>query len=62
MKSNPELLDRCWSWLSMALVGEQIDEKDEICGAGTLQLLGSLFSFSMTLRSFPRSGFCSAQD
>ena len=52
MKSNPELLDRCWSWLSMALVGEQIDEKDEICGAGTFQLLGSLFSFSMTLRSF----------
>jgi len=33
MKSNPELLDRCWSWLSMALVGEQIDERDEVCGA-----------------------------
>jgi hypothetical protein len=34
MKANPQLLDRCWSWLSMGLVGEQIDEHDEICGAG----------------------------
>lgn len=33
MKSNPELLDRCWAWLAMALVGEDLDEKDEICGA-----------------------------
>jgi len=33
MKSNPQLLDRCWSWLTMALVGEELDEKDEICGA-----------------------------
>ncbi len=38
MKSNPELLDRCWSWLAMALVGEELDERDEICGAGTLAL------------------------
>lgn len=34
MKSNPQLLDRCWSWLAMGLIGEQIDEKDEVCGAG----------------------------
>jgi len=33
MKSNPLLLDRCWSWLAMALVGEELDEKDEVCGA-----------------------------
>ncbi|KAF8311444.1 translation initiation factor eIF4e [Clavulina sp. PMI_390] len=33
MRSNPALLDRSWSWLAMALVGEQIDERDEICGA-----------------------------
>ncbi|KAG8928053.1 hypothetical protein FRC02_007416 [Tulasnella sp. 418] len=33
MKSNPALLDRCWSWLTMALVGEELDERDEICGA-----------------------------
>lgn len=33
IKSNPQLLDRCWSWLSMALVGEELDEKDEVCGA-----------------------------
>lgn len=34
MKSQPQLLDRCWSWLAMALVGEELDEGDEICGAG----------------------------
>lgn len=33
IKSNPQLLDRCWSWLAMALVGEELDEKDEVCGA-----------------------------
>ncbi|EPT05729.1 hypothetical protein FOMPIDRAFT_48838 [Fomitopsis schrenkii] len=33
MKNNPQLLDRCWSWLAMALVGEDLDEGDEICGA-----------------------------
>ncbi|KAI5118595.1 hypothetical protein M0805_004170 [Coniferiporia weirii] len=33
MKNNPQLLDRCWSWLAMALVGEEIDDGDEICGA-----------------------------
>lgn len=33
MKNNPVLLDRCWSWLAMALVGEELEEGDEICGA-----------------------------
>ncbi|GLB39031.1 putative initiation factor [Lyophyllum shimeji] len=33
MKNNPALLDRCWSWLAMALVGEELEEADEICGA-----------------------------
>jgi len=33
MKNNPALLDRCWSWLAMALVGEDLDDGDEICGA-----------------------------
>jgi hypothetical protein len=33
MKSQPQLLDRCWSWLAMALVGEELEEGDEICGA-----------------------------
>ena len=33
MRNNPQLIDRCWSWLTMALVGEELDEGDEICGA-----------------------------
>ena len=33
MKNNPTLLDRCWTWLAMALVGEELEEGDEICGA-----------------------------
>lgn len=34
MKNNPQLLDRCWSWLAMAMVGEEFDEYGEdICGA-----------------------------
>ncbi|KAI4525059.1 translation initiation factor eIF 4e-like domain-containing protein [Schizophyllum commune] len=34
MKNNPQLLDRCWNWLVMALVGEELEEgHDEICGA-----------------------------
>ncbi|KZT41555.1 translation initiation factor eIF4e [Sistotremastrum suecicum HHB10207 ss-3] len=33
MKNNPALLDRSWQWLAMALVGEELDEGDEICGA-----------------------------
>ncbi|PPQ78443.1 hypothetical protein CVT24_001419 [Panaeolus cyanescens] len=26
MKNNPGLLDRCWSWLAMALVGEELED------------------------------------
>lgn len=33
MKANPALLDRCWNWLAMALVGEELEDGDEICGA-----------------------------
>ncbi|ESK87644.1 eukaryotic translation initiation factor 4e class ii [Moniliophthora roreri MCA 2997] len=34
MKNNPNLLDRCWNWVAMALVGEELEEdQDEICGA-----------------------------
>jgi len=33
MKNNPVLLDRCWNWLAMALVGEELEDGDEICGA-----------------------------
>ncbi|KAJ7477282.1 translation initiation factor eIF 4e-like domain-containing protein [Mycena galericulata] len=34
MKNNPALLDRCWNWLAMALVGEELEEgHDLICGA-----------------------------
>jgi translation initiation factor 4E len=33
MKNNPALLDRCWQWLVMALIGEELDERDEVCGA-----------------------------
>ncbi|KAH7882266.1 translation initiation factor eIF 4e-like domain-containing protein [Phlebopus sp. FC_14] len=33
MKNNPTLLDRCWAWLAMALVGEELEEGDDICGA-----------------------------
>ncbi|KAG6901427.1 hypothetical protein C0995_012102, partial [Termitomyces sp. Mi166 len=33
MRNNPTLLDRCWNWLTMALVGEELEDGDEICGA-----------------------------
>ncbi|KAJ3848346.1 translation initiation factor eIF4e [Lentinula lateritia] len=34
MRNNPELLDRCWGWLCMALAGEELEKGgDEICGA-----------------------------
>jgi translation initiation factor 4E len=33
MKNSPALLDRCWHWLAFALVGEELEEGDEICGA-----------------------------
>jgi translation initiation factor 4E len=32
MKNNLALLDRCWQWLIMALVGKELDESDENCG------------------------------
>ncbi|KAF9085358.1 hypothetical protein BGX29_001993 [Mortierella sp. GBA35] len=33
LTKNPELLDRCWMDLAYALVGEQLDLGDDICGA-----------------------------
>lgn len=33
-----ELLDRCWMELAYALVGEQLDVGDDICGAGKERL------------------------
>lgn len=33
MKNNPALLDRCWHWLAFALVGQELEDGDEICGA-----------------------------
>lgn len=34
MRNNPALLDRCWSWLAMGLVGQELDDRDDmICGA-----------------------------
>ncbi|CAG8590514.1 1765_t:CDS:2 [Acaulospora colombiana] len=30
---NQQLLDRCWEWLVYSLVGEELDENDDICGA-----------------------------
>lgn len=34
MRNNPALLDQCWKWLAMALIGEELEEgDDEICGA-----------------------------
>ncbi|KAJ3757593.1 translation initiation factor eIF4e [Lentinula raphanica] len=35
MRNNPELLDRSWAWLCMALVGEELEDGfgDEVCGA-----------------------------
>jgi hypothetical protein len=32
MKNTPALLDRCWAWTAMALVGEELEDGDEICG------------------------------
>ncbi|PWN34381.1 translation initiation factor eIF4e, partial [Meira miltonrushii] len=31
--ANQALLDRSWMWLVLALIGEDIDEADDICGA-----------------------------
>ncbi|KAG0285767.1 hypothetical protein BGZ96_010035 [Linnemannia gamsii] len=33
LTKNPALLDRCWMELAYALVGEQLDLGDDICGA-----------------------------
>ncbi|KAK3836325.1 MAG: translation initiation factor eIF 4e-like domain-containing protein [Linnemannia gamsii] len=33
LTKNPDLLDRCWMELAYALVGEQLDIGDDICGA-----------------------------
>ncbi|KAF9160601.1 hypothetical protein DFQ26_005364 [Actinomortierella ambigua] len=33
LSKNPELLDKYWLELAYALVGEQLDEDDDICGA-----------------------------
>ncbi|ELU44300.1 IF4E domain-containing protein [Rhizoctonia solani AG-1 IA] len=34
MRNNPVLLDRCWSWLAMGLVGQELDDREDmICGA-----------------------------
>ncbi|KAG0369851.1 hypothetical protein BGZ54_008679 [Gamsiella multidivaricata] len=33
LDKNSELLDRCWMELAYALVGEQLDAGDDICGA-----------------------------
>ncbi len=33
MQNQPGLLDRSWAWLTMALVGEELDLDDDICGA-----------------------------
>lgn len=30
---STQLLDRCWTWLVYSLVGEELDENDDICGA-----------------------------
>ncbi|KAF6767539.1 Translation Initiation factor eIF- 4e [Kalmanozyma brasiliensis GHG001] len=30
---NPALIDRSWLWLVLGLIGEQLDEADETCGA-----------------------------
>lgn len=34
MRNNPSLLDRCWTWLVLGLVGEELDERNQVCGAG----------------------------
>ncbi|KAF9127358.1 hypothetical protein BGW39_005924 [Mortierella sp. 14UC] len=36
LTKNSELLDRCWMELAYALVGEQLDLNDDICGADRL--------------------------
>jgi len=31
MKNNPVLLDQCRQWLTIALVGEELNKSDKIC-------------------------------
>jgi len=31
MKNSPALLDWCWNWLMMGLVGEELEDGNEIC-------------------------------
>ncbi|VDB87811.1 unnamed protein product [Peniophora sp. CBMAI 1063] len=50
MKNNPQLLDRCWQWLTMALVGEELDDGDEICGA-VVSLRSKVDRIQLWLRS-----------
>ena len=50
MKNNPQLLDRCWSWLAMALVGEDLDEGDESCGA-VVSLRSKVYRIQLWTRS-----------
>ena len=59
MKQNPQLLDRCWMWLAMALIGEDLDDGDEICGAVVSLIWGS-WTFPMRKGSLfpPASSFC----
>ncbi|KAG0052381.1 hypothetical protein BGZ83_002675 [Gryganskiella cystojenkinii] len=33
LNKNPDVLDRCWMELAYALVGEQLDARDDVCGA-----------------------------
>ena len=46
-----QLLDRCWAWLVYALVGEELDENDDICGAGTLKFvkLGNIYILKLDI-------------
>ncbi|KAF9070886.1 translation initiation factor eIF 4e-like domain-containing protein [Rhodocollybia butyracea] len=57
MRNQPELLDRCWSWACMALVGEELEEiPDGIEGATTTKSdpdsdLGEICGVVVSLRS-----------
>lgn len=49
LTKNPELLDRCWMELAYALVGEQLDLGDDICGAGKDTLQDNVLLFLTNL-------------
>jgi translation initiation factor 4E len=57
MRQNPTLLDRCWSYLCMALVGEELEDGDEICGAGASILQSWLSWFLPTITSHPPDAY-----